>query len=1220
MGSNSRKRPHFLTYIMHFDLQLRRTENDRLTEVLDFDLQGIARETLAATYEQNRKAKMRYLDDRDRKCHQVFKTSEYEARKNRNPDRVEGTCQWVLNHSHYQSWNESTQDSLLWISADPGCGKSVLSKSLVDQEFKSLESCSTCYFFFKDDENQNSVSTALCALLHQLFNYQPHLLRHGIPSWDTNGEKLQKEIPELWRILLSSATDAAASNVICVLDALDECDDEGQRTLINLLTDFYNSSVKMPSRNSTLKFLVTSRPYYDIERRFRRIATGLQTVRLAGEEANKEISAEIDHVTRAWLFELSSDLDLQPGLQALLQTRLQQVQNRTYLWLYLVFEEIRKSRKRTEKLFSSIIDEIPKSVDEVYENILNKSSDRQEARILLSIIVAAERPLTLKEMDVALAIANQDSVSSYGELQLEGDNLKTVIRDLCGLFIYISDSRVYLFHQTAKEFLMKTDSSSGKVSTTVWKASLDEKDCDIIMAKACIRYLLFKEFDEASSGKGRRRKWGDYRDEFTLRHQESKKPDYEEDEEGEEGEEDEEDEEGEEDEEDEEGEDDEEDEEDEEGEDDEDDIEDEEDEDGRYEHQYYDFMDYSATYWPDHFRRADFNQRSKEFKLSLTLFNTDSPRWTAWFPIWYRNGPITYWTNNLSWTGLHFAAYCGHRKVVNHLLVPAKINVGSKDEEYGIALIWAILRGHNSVVKLLVNKGVDANVDTYSHFNTFRTPLQAAVYKGDEAIVQLLIRKGADVNMQGGYYGNALQAAVYKGHTAIVEVLLKKGADINMQGGYYENALQAAAYKDHKMIVEVLLKKGADVNIQDSGHYGNALQAAICKGYKAIVEVLLEEGADVNMQGGVYENALQAAACEGYKVIVEVLLKEGADVHMQGRFYGNALQAAACKGHKAIVEVLLKEGVDVNHQGGYYGNALQAAACLGHKATVEVLLEEGADVNMQGGFYENALQAAACEGQKAIVEGLLKKGADVNMQGGYYGNALQAAVHCRHKTIVEVLLKEGADVNIQGGYYGDALQAAAFEGYKAIVEVLLKEGAEVNMQGGYYGNALQAAASKGQEAVVQLLIENGADGLNEALQAAASKGQEGVLQLLIEKGAGDLNTALEAAASEGREAVGQLLIENGADDYTGALWKAFEVYQRVLRQNEAPAYLGNLQATWMGTYGDIMKLLIDKGADINIVGDESVNVLQAAVSGTHDTALRLLKRKCSGKPTRRKKS
>lgn len=83
-----------------------------------------------------------------------------------SPDRIPGTCLWVLEDPKYQTWQQSQRDDLLWISADPGCGKSVLSKSLIDDELRATGTHTICYFFFKDNEEQNSLSPALCALLH----------------------------------------------------------------------------------------------------------------------------------------------------------------------------------------------------------------------------------------------------------------------------------------------------------------------------------------------------------------------------------------------------------------------------------------------------------------------------------------------------------------------------------------------------------------------------------------------------------------------------------------------------------------------------------------------------------------------------------------------------------------------------------------------------------------------------------------------------------------------------------------------------------------------------------------------------------------------------------------------------------------------------------------------------------------------------------------------
>src|SRR5215471_10405811 len=98
---------------------------------------------------------------------QALRTSafDYEQFKDRNPYRLGGTCQWVLQHENFRDWKESRSSNLLWVSADPGCGKSVLSKSLIDEDLKSIKTRTTCYFFFKDDNDiQENVTTALSAL------------------------------------------------------------------------------------------------------------------------------------------------------------------------------------------------------------------------------------------------------------------------------------------------------------------------------------------------------------------------------------------------------------------------------------------------------------------------------------------------------------------------------------------------------------------------------------------------------------------------------------------------------------------------------------------------------------------------------------------------------------------------------------------------------------------------------------------------------------------------------------------------------------------------------------------------------------------------------------------------------------------------------------------------------------------------------------------------
>ena len=60
----------------------------------------------------------------------------------------------------------------------------------------------------------------------------------------------------------------------------------------------------------------------------------------------------------------------------------------------------------------------------------------------------------------------------------------------------------------------------------------------------------------------------------------------------------------------------------------------------------------------------------------------------------------------------------------------------------------------------------------------YSNALQAASMRGHEKVVKMLGERGVDVNAQGGEYGNALQAASYRGHEKVVMMLIEGEGDI----------------------------------------------------------------------------------------------------------------------------------------------------------------------------------------------------------------------------------------------------------------------------------------------------------------------------------------------------------------------------------------------------------------------------------------------------------
>lgn len=232
-------------------------------------------DTLLAALEASRE------EEKESECLATLRTVDYESDKTRIADHVPGTCKWFLSHDKYQSWLSETHSRLLWVTADPGCGKTVLSKLLVNSYIESATATtSVCYFFFRDGSEKNQDGTnALCALLHQLFKQKRTLLRHALPDFEHNRTKLSGLFQTLWSIFLKTTTDSEAGEIICVLDALDECGEGTREPLLQHIGGFFSN----PLASSTVKFIITSRPNTMIEHALWKTYRNVSSVKLTGE-------------------------------------------------------------------------------------------------------------------------------------------------------------------------------------------------------------------------------------------------------------------------------------------------------------------------------------------------------------------------------------------------------------------------------------------------------------------------------------------------------------------------------------------------------------------------------------------------------------------------------------------------------------------------------------------------------------------------------------------------------------------------------------------------------------------------------------------------------------------------------------------------------------------------------------------------------------------------
>lgn len=440
------------------------------------------------------------LDDRDRDCIRALYDASwtYESRRSRHCLPVEGTCRWVFDDETFTAWEEGTS-GLLWVTANVSSGKSVFANGYVEQVAKTCTDTVVGSFFFNGD----AASEALSAVLHQILTKHPGATRYAREDFAAKGLRFTNDTKALWRIICEISRDfiSDAAEVLVVLDDLDNCPQPSRDGLIHELTSTFSGNADVPGR---LKVLVTGRPSSEITRVLRpirkntyfRVENSTTTsprpsgtpgvaslpvrriVHLVGEDKTMSLSQDLDDVARFRLDELRSKNVLGgANFNFLCREVLSQV-NDSFLWASIVFNHLGgDSMARTA--IDAAINAAKAELHGLYEEALQQTSDA--GRVLLQCMIATEDPLTLSEINVALAL--RDGVSSVAALtgELEPD-IEHTVRSLGGFLVRIAKGRVHFVHPTARIFLEEREPSPGR-------ARLDLSSCNLAMAERCLRIL-----------------------------------------------------------------------------------------------------------------------------------------------------------------------------------------------------------------------------------------------------------------------------------------------------------------------------------------------------------------------------------------------------------------------------------------------------------------------------------------------------------------------------------------------------------------------------------------------------------------------------------------------------------------------------------------------------------------------------------------------------------
>ncbi|KAE9381121.1 hypothetical protein N431DRAFT_1674 [Stipitochalara longipes BDJ] len=401
------------------------------------------------------------------------------------------TCDWLTHDSiDFQRWKGS-KNSLLWLHGKAGCGKSVLSSSVI-YHIKSLHNSdpytALAYFYcdFNDISSQKTTNI-LSSLIRQLCSQRP-----DTPLAVLNLRQIKDagQFPELKQLEDTlRETTLEFGDVYIVIDAIDECpeiNEDGETPRHELLQSLQRiHGWALPN----IHILITSRPEHDIELEMNSFFSDSRTAKAIdlhnqSTDVNNDISTYIDERFASQANFRSWPIDLK------LEARSALIKKADNMFQYVVcqfqaFQKLKQASKVRQAL-----DDLPNGLDETYIRML-LSIDleyHRQVTLVLEWLAFSRRPLSVGELAEAF-VTDPEKSPSFGERLF---NPEDILEYLPGLVITVAlynnraHDRIRLAHFSIKEYLVSERIRSSKAS----HFAIVEQEAHTRIAESCLVYHL----------------------------------------------------------------------------------------------------------------------------------------------------------------------------------------------------------------------------------------------------------------------------------------------------------------------------------------------------------------------------------------------------------------------------------------------------------------------------------------------------------------------------------------------------------------------------------------------------------------------------------------------------------------------------------------------------------------------------------------------------------
>ena len=403
----------------------------------------------------------------------------------------------------------------------------------------------------------------------------------------------------------------------------------------------------------------------------------------------------------------------------------------------------------------------------------------------------------------------------------------------------------------------------------------------------------------------------------------------------------------------------------------------------------------------------------------------------------------------------------------------------------------------------------------------------------------------------------------------------------------YDSEIYAKRFGD-KVIKELVLNYGKDINQTGEEDIGGLYQAIKHNNIKA-VKFFIENNANVEIATFDGTTPLVLAIEENKPKIVELLIKEG-KANIYGSYAGEEIDkypiyCAVKNKNLNMIKILLNNNFDLKREPSILSYAIEN----GDENIIKYLIEKGSDIDDTSINGISVLYDAVLNLNPKLVEYLLEKGAIIEKAGetDVYGNIMMAAVGSKFNNSND---KFPVDL--------EALEKSA-ENSAKITEMIIGKADKNIINDSLDGKTpLIIAVGNSYFETAKILIENGAD-VNSvdfegwsALSYAVNNGDIEIAKLLLTNKAkinDELLLAIKSPIVESRIDMMKLLIDNGANiNYAD--------------ENEFTPLNIAIETGDM----ELTKFLITNGANVNSLMQDGVSLIVYAISQNNMDLLQIL--------------